>query len=63
MFKKNYSLSRKDCVYCYISKKLKREIERIQRDLQREENMNRGRKAKKVTFSYASKEFIKRCKK
>lgn len=64
MFKKiNYSLSRKQCAYCYISKQLKKEIDSIQKDLQRKENTNNGKKAKKVTFSYASKELSKRIKK
>ena len=36
-----------------------RTIERFQKQLQREENINKGRKANKVSFLFAADEYIK----
>ena len=56
---RKFSLDKKKCCYCYISKDLKTAIDKHKRKLQKEENAKRGRKAESVTFVFASKDFIK----
>ena len=43
-----------------ISNRLSKEIVLLQQELQREENIKRGRKAKVITFLFASDVFAKR---
>lgn len=57
--KSKFSLSSKECCYSYISKDLKKAIEKHKKELQTEENKKHGRKANAVTFSFASKSFAK----
>jgi hypothetical protein len=56
--KSKYKIPTSKCCYAYISKDLKKAIEKHQAELQRKENKDNGRKAQVVTFSYASKDFI-----
>ena len=63
MILKSLKLSSSKCCYSYISKDLKKAIERHQKDLQKEHNSKYGRKAGSVSFSYASKDFLKGVKK
>lgn len=55
-FKTNESLNRK------ISTRLVKEIIKTQKDLQREENIRRGRKARHISFIFASDIIAKRIK-
>lgn len=55
-----FSLNKKKCCYCYISKDLKLAIDKHKRKLQKEENAKNGRKAEAVTGVFASKDIVKR---
>lgn len=57
--KSRYSIPTSNCCYCYISKNLKKEITKHQKELQKQENNKFGKKSQRVTFSFASKNFIK----
>jgi len=57
--KSRYSIPCSKCCYAYISKDLKKAIKKHKDKLQKKENETKGRKAQTVTFSFASKDFIK----
>lgn len=57
--KSKYVIPTNKCCYAYISKDLKKAIEQHQKQLQRDENAKNGKKAQSVTFSFASKDFIR----
>lgn len=59
---RKYSLPTSKCCNCYISKDLKKQIERNMKSLQEEENKRNGSKSKMVTFSYASKDLANKIK-
>lgn len=59
---RKYSLPTSKCCNCYISKDLKKQIERNMKSLQEEENKKNGSKSKIVTFSYASKDLANKIK-
>lgn len=63
MRKNKFTIKTKDCCYIYVSKDLKKEILKVKKKLQMEENKKRGRKAETVTLSYASKILAKGGKK
>jgi hypothetical protein len=54
-----YSLPRIKCNYCYISKDLKKVIDKHKKKLQKEENIKNGKKSRIVTFSFASKDIVR----
>ncbi len=54
-----FSLPTNKCCYSYISKDLKKAIEKHKNKLQKEENNKYGKKAKSVTFSFASKDIVR----
>lgn len=59
-FKKKYKVPESQVLRKETYKPLVREIERLQRRIQTELNIKFGRKAPKVTYRYATKEFYKR---
>lgn len=61
--KSKYKLPTSKCCYIYVSKDLKKVIDKHKVTLQKEENADKGRKAEHVTFSFASKDFLKGVKK
>jgi len=58
-----FRLNKDKCCSCYIPKSLKNEINKLKKELQKEENKKKGRKAHTVTFAFAAQEFAKRGKK
>jgi len=61
--KEKYKVSESQVLKKETYKPLVKEITRIQKSLQREVNIKYGRKAPKITYRYATKEFYERCKK
>lgn len=60
---KSLKLPTSKCCYCYISKDLKREIQKHQKKIKEEHNKKYGSKAGSVSFSFASKDILGRLKK
>ena len=60
---KTLKLTSSKCCYCYISKDMKKAIEKHQKYLKNEHNKKYGSRAGTVSFSFASKDFLRGVKK